>query len=115
MFSLNTIGLDKKLLNEIVKSKKKFNTGCFCTEYDVLFFKYQKNYSSQNIAISLILKTVHRTIFSLNAIGLEKKLLNEIVQSEKKIQLFKKFIFLDVLLLNIKKTICRRILRLVSF
>ena len=54
-------------------------------------------------------------MFSLNAIGLEKKLLNEIVQSENKIQLFKKFIFFYVLLLNIKKNICRRILWLVSF
>ena len=49
-----------------------------------LFFKYQKNYLSQNIVIGLILKTVHWTMFSLNAIGLEKKFLNEIVQSEKK-------------------------------
>ena len=39
---------------------------------------------SQNIVIGLILKTVHWTMFSLNAIGLEKKILNEIVQSEKK-------------------------------
>ena len=37
------------------------------------FFKYQKNYLSQNIVISLILKTVYWTMFSLNAIGLEKK------------------------------------------
>ena len=48
------------------------------------FFKYQKNYLSQNIVIGFILKTVHWTMFSLNAIGLEKKFLNEIVQSEKK-------------------------------
>ena len=48
------------------------------------FFNYQKNYLSQNIVIGLILKTVHWTMFSLNAIGLEKKFLNEIVQSEKK-------------------------------
>ena len=49
------------------------------------FFKYQKNYLSQNIAIGLILKTVHWTMFSLNAIGLEKNFVDEIVQSEKKI------------------------------
>ena len=48
------------------------------------FFKYQKNYLLQNIVIDLILKTVHWTMFSLNAIGLEKTFLNEIVQSEKK-------------------------------
>ena len=48
------------------------------------FFKYQKNYWSQNTVIDLILKTVHWTMFSWNAIGLEKKFLNEIVQSEKK-------------------------------
>ena len=34
--------------------------------------------------MGLILKTVHWTMFSLNAIGLEKIFLNEIVQSEKK-------------------------------
>ena len=39
---------------------------------------------SQNIVIGLILKTVRWTMFSLNAIGLEKIFLNEIVQSEKK-------------------------------
>ena len=65
------------------------STGCFCTEYDVIFFKYQKNYLSQNIVIGLILKTVHWTMFSLNAIGLEKKILSEIVQSEKKNILYK--------------------------
>ena len=48
------------------------------------FFKYKKNYLSQNIVIGLILKTVYWTKFSLNAIGLEKKFLNEIVQLEKK-------------------------------
>ena len=48
------------------------------------FLKYQNNYLSQNIVIGLILKTVHWTMFSLNAIGLERKFLNEIVQSEKK-------------------------------
>ena len=36
------------------------------------FLKYQKNYLLQNIVIGLILKTVHWTMFSLNAIGLEK-------------------------------------------
>ena len=49
------------------------------------FFKYQRNYLSQNIVFDLVLKTVYWTMFSLNAIGLEKKCLNEIVQSEKKI------------------------------
>ena len=49
------------------------------------FFKYQKNYWSQNIVIGLIWKTVHWIMFSLNAIGLETKCLPEIVQSEKKI------------------------------
>ena len=58
---------------------------CFCTEYDVLFLNIKKNYLSQNIVIGLILKTDYRTMFSLNAIGLEKKFLNEIVQSEKKL------------------------------
>ena len=48
------------------------------------FLKYQKSYLSQNIVIGLILKTVHWTMFSLNAIGLERKFINEIVQSEKK-------------------------------
>ena len=48
------------------------------------FLKYKKTILSQNIVIGLILKTVHWTMFSLNAIGLEKKFLNEIVQSEKK-------------------------------
>ena len=48
------------------------------------FFKYKKNHLSRNIVIGLILKTVHWTMFSLNAIGLEKKCLNEIVRSEKK-------------------------------
>ena len=58
------------------------------------FFKYKKNCLSQIIVIGLILKTVHWTMFSLNAIGLEKTFLNEIVQSENKIFCrFKFFIF----------------------
>ena len=47
------------------------------------FLNLKKNYLSQNIVIGLILNTVYWTIFSLNAIGLAKKCLNEIVQSEK--------------------------------
>ena len=51
----------------------------------MLVFKFKKkNHLSQNIVIGFILKTVHWTMFSSNAIGLEKIFLNEIVQSEKK-------------------------------
>ena len=57
------------------------------------FFKYQKNYLSQNIVIGLMLKTVHWTMFSLNAIGLERKFLNEIVKSEKKEHVFATIFF----------------------
>ena len=39
---------------------------------------------SQNIVIGFILKTVYWTMNFLNAIGLEKTFLNEIVQSEEK-------------------------------
>ena len=42
--------------------------------------------------IGLILKTVHWTMFFLNAIALEKKILNEIVQLEKKIFFQLKFL-----------------------
>ena len=53
-------------------------------ESTVSVLKYQKNCWSQNIGIGLILKTVHWTMFSSSAIGLEKKILNEIVYYKTK-------------------------------
>ena len=61
---------------------------------NVLFFKKRnlKNGLLYNIDIGLILKTVHCAIMSLNFIGLEKEILNEIVQLPKLI-FFRLFIF----------------------
>ena len=48
--------------------------------------------------IGLILNSVHLTMFSLNTIGLEKKSLNEIVQSENKI-----FFHFNVFILSLQE------------
>ena len=43
---------------ERASSARVVSTGCFGTEYDVLFFNIKKKYLSLNIFIDLILKTI---------------------------------------------------------
>ena len=62
----------------------KLNYSVFLHRIRRSFFKYQENYLSQNIVIGLILKTVHWTMFSLNAIGLEKIFLMKSPNQKKK-------------------------------